>query len=101
MTTGVELDRWIEKVKRCEYLAEEELKGLCDYVRTANAPGCWRPLPLAVLKGLRDFLQVKEILVEESNVQPVNAPVTVSSAAKFVAPQSSPPPPLICARVGR
>ncbi|MEW5307516.1 MAG: hypothetical protein WDW36_009905 [Sanguina aurantia] len=48
---GVDLDRWIEKVRLCEFLAEEELKGLCDYV--------------------------KEILVEESNVQPVNAPVTV------------------------
>ena len=28
----VDLDRWIEKVKRCEYLAEEELKALCEYV---------------------------------------------------------------------
>lgn len=46
-----DLDRWIEKVRKCEHLAEEELKTLCDYV--------------------------KEILVEESNVQPVNAPVTV------------------------
>jgi hypothetical protein len=33
MTTGVELDKWVEKVKRCEYLAEDELKALCDYVR--------------------------------------------------------------------
>ncbi|WIA30754.1 hypothetical protein OEZ86_000817 [Tetradesmus obliquus] len=48
---GVELDKWIEKVKRCEYLAEDELKSLCEYV--------------------------KEILVEESNVQPVHGPVTV------------------------
>ncbi|KAK9844527.1 hypothetical protein WJX74_003625 [Apatococcus lobatus] len=48
---GVELDKWIEKVKRCEYLAEDELKALCEYI--------------------------KEILVEESNVQPVNSPVTV------------------------
>jgi serine/threonine-protein phosphatase 6 catalytic subunit len=46
-----DLDKWIAKVKACEHLAEEELKTLCDYV--------------------------KEILVEESNVQPVNAPVTV------------------------
>ena len=30
---GVELDKWIEKVKRCEYLAEDELKALCEYVR--------------------------------------------------------------------
>jgi serine/threonine-protein phosphatase 6 catalytic subunit len=48
---GLDLDEWIEKVKKCESLQEEELKALCEYV--------------------------KEILVEESNVQPVNAPVTV------------------------
>ncbi len=28
------MDRWIDKIKRCEYLAEEELKALCDYVST-------------------------------------------------------------------
>jgi serine/threonine-protein phosphatase 6 catalytic subunit len=28
----VDLDKWIEKVKRCEYLAEDELKALCEYV---------------------------------------------------------------------
>lgn len=46
-----DLDAWIEKIKRCDPLAEEELKALCEYV--------------------------KEILIEESNVQPVCAPVTV------------------------
>ena len=35
---GVDLDAWIEKVKRCEYLAEDELKALCEYVR--GCPGC-------------------------------------------------------------
>ena len=29
---GLKLDEWIEKVKRCEYLMEEDLKLLCDYV---------------------------------------------------------------------
>ena len=38
-------------MKTCEALEEEELKALCEHV--------------------------KEILVEESNVQPVNSPVTV------------------------
>jgi len=46
-----EIDGWIEKVRRCQHLTESELKQLCDVVR--------------------------EILMEESNVQPVNAPVTV------------------------
>lgn len=29
---GVDLDKWIEKVRKTEYLAEDELKTLCDYV---------------------------------------------------------------------
>ncbi len=29
---GVDLDKWTEKVQRCEYLAEDELKALCEYV---------------------------------------------------------------------
>lgn len=45
------VDSWIEKVSRCEHLLESELKQLCD--------------------------MVKCIMMEESNVQPVNAPVTV------------------------
>jgi len=49
--TPGDLDKWIEKVRRCEHLEETELKQLCD--------------------------MVKEILMEESNVQPVNSPVTV------------------------
>jgi len=46
-----DLEKWIAKVRRCEHLEETELKQLCDLV--------------------------KEILMEESNVQPVNSPVTV------------------------
>jgi serine/threonine-protein phosphatase 4 catalytic subunit len=52
-----EIDRWIEQLKRCETLKEAEVKTLCQ-------------------KAL-------EILVEESNVQRVDAPVTVCE----------PPPP--------
>ncbi|MCO5567634.1 hypothetical protein L7F22_021328 [Adiantum nelumboides] len=48
---AMDLDGWIEKVKEGQHLLEDELKHLCEYV--------------------------KEILVEESNVQPVNSPVTV------------------------
>lgn len=46
-----ELDRWIEQLKKCEPLKENEVKVLCQ-------------------KAL-------EVLVEESNVQRVDAPVTV------------------------
>ncbi|RWR92636.1 phytochrome-associated serine/threonine-protein phosphatase [Cinnamomum micranthum f. kanehirae] len=47
----MDLDLWISKVKEGSHLMEDELQLLCEYV--------------------------KEILIEESNVQPVNSPVTV------------------------
>ena len=46
-----DLDRQIETLRRCEYIKEAEVKALCAKAR--------------------------EILVEESNVQRVDAPVTV------------------------
>ena len=49
--TTTAVDGWIEKVRACEHLTESELKQLCDLVR--------------------------EILMEESNVQPVSSPVIV------------------------
>lgn len=49
------LDEQIERLKRCEYLREGEVKALC--------------------------LRAREILVDESNVQRVDAPVTVRSFA--------------------
>ena len=51
MAGGSELDRWIEQLKKCEPLKESEVKTLCQ-------------------KAL-------EVLVEESNVQRVDGPVTV------------------------
>mgnify|MGYP001144072441 FL=1 len=46
-----DLDRQIEQLRRCEIIKEKEVKELCD--------------------------RAKEILVEESNVQRVDAPVTI------------------------
>jgi hypothetical protein len=46
-----DLDRQIEQLRRCEHLKESEVKNLCA--------------------------RAKEILVDESNVQRVDAPVTV------------------------
>ncbi len=79
----VELDIWIEKVQRAEYLAEDELKALCEYVRSIRIPrhlhsSSRNDLYLTHSLNSLPFLQVKEVLVEESNVQPVNSPVTVS-----------------------
>lgn len=45
------LDKWLESVRQCKYLPEPDLKKLCD--------------------------RVKELLLEESNVQPVQTPVTI------------------------
>lgn len=53
MTDTSDLDRQIEQLKRCEIIKEAEVKALCAKAR--------------------------EILVEESNVQHVDSPVTVSA----------------------
>ena len=53
MSDFSDLDRQIEQLRRCEIIKESEVKALCAKAR--------------------------EILVEESNVQRVDSPVTVSS----------------------
>jgi serine/threonine-protein phosphatase 4 catalytic subunit len=52
---GFDINQWIEQLKRCEYIKESEVKALCT--------------------------RAKEILIEESNVQHVESPVTVSKQA--------------------
>jgi len=54
-----DLDRQIEALKRCEYLKESEVKALCAKAR--------------------------ELLVDESNVQRVDAPVTVRARPRRAA----------------
>lgn len=44
-------DSWIAQLRQCKYLPEADIKALCDHVRC--------------------------ILMEESNIQPVQSPVTV------------------------
>ncbi|KAJ3557518.1 hypothetical protein NM688_g1432 [Phlebia brevispora] len=44
-------DKWIEQLMQCQHLSEPEMKALCD--------------------------QVRGILLEESNIQPVSSPVTI------------------------
>lgn len=50
--TVYDVDQWIEQLKKCEYIKEAEVKALCT--------------------------KAKEILIEESNVQAVESPVTVT-----------------------
>ena len=54
MSESSELDRQIEQLKKCEIIKESEVKALCAKAR--------------------------EIFIEESNVQRVDSPVTVSSS---------------------
>ncbi len=53
-----DLDRQIDQLKRCEYLKESEVKALCTKAR--------------------------EILIEESNVQKIDAPVTVTLSHSMI-----------------
>jgi len=46
-----DLDEWIEQLMECKYLSESQMNALCT--------------------------RVIEILIEESNVQPVSSPVTI------------------------
>lgn len=55
---GVDLDSWIEKLKKTEYLAEDELKALCDYVSfrssiERNFACCWifQDIPAHIVAG--------------------------------------------------
>ena len=48
---GAGLDEWLEEAKQCHYLPEPVMKQLCEIV--------------------------KEVLMEESNIQPVVTPVTI------------------------
>lgn len=57
MTGSSDLDEQIEQLKKCEIIKESEVKALCAKAR--------------------------EILVEESNVQRVDSPVTVSNTLNF------------------
>ena len=51
-TTNMDVNQWIEQLKKCEFIKESEVKALCT--------------------------KAKEILIEEQNVQSVESPVTVS-----------------------
>ena len=51
MASLSDLDRQIEQLRRCELISEEEVKSLCNKAR--------------------------EILIEESNVQKIDSPVTI------------------------
>ena len=54
--TNMDVNGWIDQLKKCEFIKEAEVKALCT--------------------------KAKEILIEESNVQNVESPVTVSKGSR-------------------
>jgi hypothetical protein len=52
---GLDLDACLEKVKKCEHLAEEELKAVCEYV---GAELC----PVALCSSATVGMQLNELL---------------------------------------
>lgn len=62
MASFGDLDGQIERLMDCKYLTEQEVKDLCEKVGLS-------PRPVT--------LKAREILMQESNVQPVRCPVTV------------------------
>ncbi|KAJ2429214.1 Serine/threonine-protein phosphatase PP2A catalytic subunit [Coemansia sp. RSA 2524] len=60
------LDSWIEQLFECKQLSEVSVKNLCAKASVTYTEVAWQPLTYA-----------KEVLVQESNVQPVRCPVTL------------------------
>ena len=85
------LDEWISQIRQCQLLPENDLKNLCEYVSPTimflsllcNQFFCLLRIPDSACRpcyphlGCVALLQVKELLLEESTVQPVAGPVTV------------------------
>ena len=66
------VDRWIETATKCQYLAENDLKVSLNPNSVVLFNAHWY-VPL--FQRLCDY--VCDLLLEESNVQPVSTPVTV------------------------
>ena len=72
-----EIDGWIEQLSQCKQLTENDVKKLCEKVRqTLHQPTRFITCKFADLTILA-VIQTREILMDESNVQPVRCPVTV------------------------
>ena len=69
-----DVDRWIEMSKKCQYLPENDLKVSINRAYLAGGVPI-NAHHIITLQKLCDY--VCDLLLEESNVQPVSTPVTV------------------------
>ena len=67
--SSAEIDRWVEVAKKCEYLTENDLKVVSEALLLEFVCMC------STAQKLCDY--VCDLLLEESNVQPVSTPITV------------------------
>ena len=74
-STVSNLDAWLAKLYDCKPLSESEVKQLCEKVLYDLNPGCMRQR--TECNAALCITQALEVLVQESNVQPVRCPVTV------------------------
>lgn len=74
----MDVDACIESIKACKYLAENDMRQLCN---KAGSPIDRHEFLDRLARWMTSFLflflQLKEILAEESTVVPVRAPVTL------------------------
>lgn len=69
------LDTWLAKLYECKPLTESEVKQLCEKVSPPFMTFMSRVTEL--MSGATRMEQALEVLIQESNVQPVRCPVTV------------------------
>ena len=73
---STEVDSWIETTKRCQYLPENSLKAR-EVINRESRLFCFLLMPISSRCPQKLCDYVCDLLLEESNVQPVSSPVTV------------------------
>ena len=77
------IDKWIEQLKGGSCISEADLKRLCTHVSLSDNLSSINTKLHALSSSLIFVFesQVKNLLMEEANVQPVRSPVTVRDLA--------------------
>ena len=72
-----DLDAWIDKLYGCKALTENEIKQLCEKVHQPSKTITFLNVALLTIASSFSLSQARDVLMEESNVQPVRCPVTI------------------------